>query len=168
MNNIVLKNILRFIAVLLLQVFVFNKIYLSGYINPYVFLMFVILLPFETPWWLLLLSSFTIGFCVDIFTGSIGVHSAATTAVAFARPALLKIILPKLDRTITVYPGVGYMGIPTFTLYTALVVFIHHFIFFSLEVISFSELGIVFIRTLVSTLISTLVIVLLELIFRKK
>ena len=105
MNNLIFKNIIRFIALVVIQIFIFNKIYLSGYINPYVFLMFVILLPFETPWWFLLISSFGIGLSVDLFTGSMGVHAAATTFMAFSRPFIVKTLLPKIDKSITVYPG---------------------------------------------------------------
>ena len=168
MNNIYIRNSVRFVLLVLLQVFVFNKIYLGGYLNPYVFLMFIVLLPFETPWWLLLLSSFGIGLTIDIFTGSLGMHAAAATLLAFARPTLINILLPKRDRNITVFPGIGFMGLPTFTLYTFILILIHHFLFFSMEAMSWFESGTVIIRVLLSALLSTFMIVLLELIFRRK
>jgi rod shape-determining protein MreD len=168
MNNIIVKNIIRFILLVLLQVFIFNKIYLGGFINPYIYLLFIILLPFETPWWLLLLSSFGIGLSVDIFTGSMGMHAATATLIAYLRPSIIRIILPKLDSTLTVYPGIGFMGFPTFTLYTFILVFIHHFAFFVLEALSFSDFPYTLLRITLSTLVSAITIIILELIFRKK
>lgn len=168
MNNLVFLNIFRFVALFLLQIFVFNNINYVGYINPYVFLMFVLLLPFETPWWMLLISSFALGLSIDIFTGSLGIHAAATTAAAFSRPTLIRFLLPKLDKNSAVTPGIGFMGIPTFSLYTFLFVFIHHFLFFFIETLRFSEFGHVLLRTIISSIFSTLFIVLFEFIFRKK
>lgn len=168
MNSIILKNIVRFLALVFLQVFIFNKIYLSGYINPYVFIMFVIMLPFDTPWWILLLSSFGIGLSIDVFTGSLGVHAAATTLVAFSRPAIIKSLLPKIDKGITVFPGISFMGVPTFALFSFILVFIHNLFFFTVEVMSFYEFWHILLRVILSSIITTLLIVILEMIFRKK
>lgn len=168
MTNPVLRNIFRFIFLVLLQIFIFNRIYLGGYLNPEVYLMFVVLLPFETPWWLLLLSSFSLGLTVDIFSGSLGIHAAATTFAAFVRPFIIRFMLPKLEKGNNAYPSINFMGIPTFSVYVALLVFLHSFSLFFLEVFRFGEIGTVLIRILLSTILSSALIILLSAIFKSQ
>lgn len=167
MNNQIVKNIFRFLLLIAAQVFIFNKINLGGYLNPYVYIMFIILLPFETPGWLLLTSSFAAGLSVDIFTGCLGINAAASTFVAFTRPFIISALLPKIDKGSDFSPGINSLGFATFALYTVILTFIHHFILFFLEVFRFSEIGGVMLRTLLSTLLSTALIILLDMIFKK-
>jgi rod shape-determining protein MreD len=155
------------VLLILVQVFVFNKINLGGYLNPYVYLMFVLLLPFETPGWLLLLSSFAAGLSIDIFSGSLGMHAAATTFVAFTRPFLVRALLPKLDKGSGYLPGINSMGLATFSLYTLIFVFIHHFLLFFLEVFRFSETGSILLRVVLSTVLTSVLIIIFELLFKK-
>ncbi len=91
MNNTA-KNIIRFVVLVLLQVAVFNNIQLSGFLNPYVYILFILLLPFETPSWLLLILSFLIGFCIDIFSNTIGLHASACVFMGYMRPFVLNLI----------------------------------------------------------------------------
>ena len=166
MNNPILRNSFRFVLLVLLQTFVFNKIYLGGYLNPYVYIMFVALLPFETPGWLLLLSSFSIGLSIDVFSGSPGMHAAAATFAAYTRPFIIRLMLPKLDKGNNALPGINFMGIPAFSVYILVLVFAHHFLLFFLEVFRFEEIGNVLLRILISTLLSSSLIILLEMIFK--
>ena len=168
MTNSVLRNIFRFIILIIIQIFIFNRIYLGGYLNPEVYLMFVVLLPFETPWWLLLLSSFSIGLSVDVFSGSLGIHAAATTFAAFSRPFIIRFMLPKLEKGNNAYPSINFMGIPTFSVYVTILVFLHGFLLFFLEVFRLGEIGSVLLRILLSTIISSALIILLSAIFKSQ
>ena len=62
MNNVIYKNIFRFILLLLLQIYVFDNINVWGYLNPYVYVLFILLLPLETPRFLLFFASFIMVF----------------------------------------------------------------------------------------------------------
>jgi rod shape-determining protein MreD len=166
MNRLVLGNILRFVVLVLIQVLIFNKINLGGYLNPYVYVMFILLLPFETPKWLLLVSSFAIGLSVDLFSGTIGMHAAASTFMAFVRPAASRIISSRREYESGVLPGINNLGIGWFISWTLLLVFIHHLVYFYLEVFRFSELGTTFIRVVLSTLLTTFMILILDLLFK--
>ncbi len=171
MNSQTLLNIAkitgRFIILVLAQVFVFDKINLGGYLDPYIYLMFILLLPFETPQWLVLISSFAIGLAIDLFTGSLGVHAAASTFTAFVRPAVVQNLFPKPDKSSVFLPGINDMGIAPFLLYTLILVFIQNLILFSLEAFRFSETGSVLLRTLLSTILTSVLIVMLDLVFKK-
>ena len=61
-------QIIRFALFVAAQVLVFNHINLGGFVNPYVYIIFVLMLPLDIPCWLALLSSFMMGLSVDIFT----------------------------------------------------------------------------------------------------
>ncbi len=168
MNRDLLMNIGRFFFLVLLQVFVFNKIYLWGYINPFAFLMFVILLPYEISGMALLFFSFLMGFTIDLFSGTLGVHAAATTFVGFARSAILNTIMPKRDNDSTSQPGVNYMGIQTYLIYVLIIAIIHHFVFFFLDTLRVSELPQILMRTLLSSLTTTTIIVVLTILFKPR
>jgi len=67
MINSVIRYTVIFILLVLLQILLFNNIQFSGYVNPYVYIMFILLLPVEIPSWLLLILAFFTGMTIDIF-----------------------------------------------------------------------------------------------------
>lgn len=81
-----LKYTIMLVVLVLLQVLLLNNIQFSGYINPYMYVLFILLLPFETPRYLLLLLGFFLGLLVDIFSNTPGFHASATTFLAFCAP----------------------------------------------------------------------------------
>ena len=97
MNNLYLKNIFRFFLLILLQVLVFDNMHINGYINPYLYVLFILLIPFETPQWLLLLTAFALGFGVDLFSDTMGMHTAACVFMAFCRPGVLRMVFSTKD-----------------------------------------------------------------------
>ncbi len=94
-----INSILRFgaiiIILILLQILLFNNIQFSGYVNPYVYIMIILLLPAVIPHWLLLIVSFLTGLIIDLFSGSPGMHTSATLLAGFSRPYVLRIISPR-------------------------------------------------------------------------
>ena len=95
MIRIVGRNIIRFLILILFQVLVLDNILLNGYLNPYFYVLFIILMPFETPRWLLLISGFLLGLSVDLFENTLGMHAAATVFMALVRPWVLSIFAPR-------------------------------------------------------------------------
>ena len=77
---------------LLLQILVFNQLNVSGYINPYVYPLLIILLPFDVAGWLLLILAACLGLFIDIFTGTLGMHLFALVFMAGLRPSIAKIL----------------------------------------------------------------------------
>jgi len=168
MNNVYIKNTIRFILLLVVQVVILNKIKFGGYINPYIYILFVILLPFETPKWLLLISGFSLGLLIDVFSAPMGLHAAATTLICFLRPSLIKILIPDQDIDSTEQPGITYLGFRKFFFYSLALVFIHHLCYFYIEVFRFEELFQTMYRVILNTLFSLLIIILVLFIFQKK
>jgi rod shape-determining protein MreD len=159
MINVLPRNIVRFFLLILVQVFVFNNIEISGYVNPYIYILFLILLPFETPPWLTLLLGFVLGFTIDIFAETIGMHSAATVFVAFIRPYVLSYFAPRDGYESGTFPRISYYGLLWFFKYATILVLAHHFILFYLEMFSFHDFFATFLRVLLSTLFSSFLII---------
>lgn len=168
MNNIVLKNIIRFIVLVLVQVFVLNNIRINGYVNPYLYVMFILLLPFEIPGWLLLISSFTLGLSVDIFSHTPGMNAAASVFIAFCRPAVIRLLSGNKGLEPGIKPGIADMGFQWFFLYSFMLIFIHHLLLFYIEVFRFNEFIDTFYRVIMSTVASLVLIILIQYLFMRK
>ena len=78
-----LQNILRFIFLILIQVFLLDNIQFMGYINPMIYVLFILLLPVRFPRWALLISAFAMGLIIDVFSNTAGMHTFALVFAAF-------------------------------------------------------------------------------------
>lgn len=155
-----------FVSLVLVQVLIFNQVQFSGFFNPYIYVLFVILLPLSTPRYLMLISAFLLGFVIDIFSNSLGVHAAATVFVAYIRPLIIRLISNREDDR-SDYPGLYQNKLSWFVNYVIILVFIHHAILFYLEVYTFANFFNTLYRIILSSLFSTIVIVLSQfLVFR--
>jgi rod shape-determining protein MreD len=162
------RNIARFIVLVLAQILILNNIQVSGYIVPYIYVLFILLLPFETPGWLLLLSGFALGITVDLFTQTPGMHAAACVFMAFLRPSVLEMSAPRDGYEAGTFPRVHYLGFQWFLRYTVILVLAHHFLLFYIEVFRFSEFFSTLLRVLLSSLFSVVLIMLSQyFIYRK-
>jgi len=165
---IVARNIFRFLVLILFQVLVMDNVMISGYMIPYVYILFILLMPFETPRWILLLSGFALGLSIDLFNGTPGMHTAASVLIAFVRPYLLDLLASRDGYDPETYPRIHYYGFLWFLKYTLIIVFIHHLALFYLEVFQLKVFFSTLLRVILSTIISASTIVLSQyFVFRK-
>lgn len=169
MIRVFIVNILRFIALLFLQVFLLKNISLYNLAVPYLYILFILLLPFETPNLLLFVLSFILGICVDAFYDTPGLHAAACVLLAFVRVLFISITVQKEGFDNEPEPTLGNMGFRWFFTYAAILTLFHHFFLFNLEVFRFSEIQYTLIRFLTSS-VFTLFLILISsfLFFRRK
>lgn len=163
-----LKNILRFVFVIIFQVLVFNNIQFSGYLNPYIYILFILLLPIRTPAWLTIISAFLLGFSIDIFSHSPGLHAASSVLIAYIRPAIIRSIKTTGEINQDMEPSLGNMGFRWFISYALMLILIHHFFYFFLEVFRFSNFLNTFYRVIVSSFTTFITIFLIQLFTYKK
>lgn len=163
-----LKNILRFFLVIILQLLVFNNVELGGYIIPYFYVLFILLLPFETPRWLMLFSSFLLGLSIDIFSHTYGMHAFASVFIAYIRPYAIHFIHSKREYEAGILPTMGHLGFNWFISYAALLVFIHHTIYFFLEVFRFTNLLETIYRIIFSSIATIIIIIAQQFLFFKE
>ena len=154
-------NVIRFFFLVLLQVLILNHINFGGYINPYFYIYFILLLPFGTPRWLLLIVAFILGLSIDIFTNTIGLNAAACVVMAFFRPFVISAISTGPESLIGDTPSLRNQGIKWFLYYSIILVLIHHSVLFYLEIFRFSEFTVTFFRVLLSSAF-TMVLVLIS------
>jgi rod shape-determining protein MreD len=168
MINRILRFGLIFIILILLQVLLFNNIQFSGYVNPYIYILIVLLLPVEIPAYLLLMISFFAGLIMDLFMGTPGMHTAATVLAGFFRPYALRLISPRDGYEANSNPSMSVYGFKWFFIYTVVIVLVHHTALFYLEVFRFTDFLRTFLRVLLSSLFSITFILLIEYIRKAK
>jgi len=151
MINEIIKNSIRFFFLVLLQVLILNHIQLSGYLNPFLYVLFILMLPFQTPDWLVLILAFVLGISIDMFSDTGGLHAASTVLMAFIRQPVLKLLAPREGYDIIQQPTVQQFGIGWFFSYAGILVVVHHFVLFYLETFGFSEFFSTFFRIILSS-----------------
>lgn len=156
---------LRFLGILLLQLLVVNNIELSSYINPYIYVSFILLLPINTKGWHVILIAFLTGAAVDAFSSTPGLHIAACNFMGFMRIQYLKATTTKEDNESKVIPSISQKGVVWFVVYGFSLIFLHHTLLFFLEIYGFQEFFATLARSFFSTLITLLLIVIGQLLF---
>lgn len=164
----IIKNIFRFILVVVLQVLVFNNIQFSGYINPHFYILFILLLPIKTPAWLTLILAFVLGYTIDLFSQSPGLHASASVFIAFVRPSIISAIKTSGETNQDIEPSLNNMGFRWFIIYATILILIHHAIYFFMEVFRFSNFLDTFYRVLISSFATFITILLFQLFTFKK
>lgn len=162
MINSILRYALIFVLLFLLQVLLFNNINFGGYINPYIYIMFIMLLPVEIPGWLLLIISFFTGLFIDFVSGTTGMNAGATVAAGFVRPYILQIISPRDGYEPGTTPSMLIYGFRWFLIYCLLIVSLHHFVLFFLEVFRFADFFRTLLRIILSSVFTASFILLIE------
>lgn len=164
--NSVFKQILIFIGLVLLQVLFLNKVNIGGYVNPYIFPLYILLLSLDTKKWNLLVSAFFLGLFIDLFNGTIGMHVFATVFVAYLRPIFIKTFSSKSDKIN--YPSLKENGFSWMLFYVFTLIFIHHFIYFFIEVGSLTNFFHTILLIFLSSIVSVFIIFLLLYTFINK
>ena len=165
MNKKMTGNIARFIVLVLAQVFVFNKIQFTGYISPQVYVLFILMLPFEITGFWLLAWGFLMGLTIDLFMHTPGMHAAASVTLAFLRPWVIWLVGKKEELEPWEYPNVRDSGSVWFLAYSIILVFMHHLVLFYIEVFRFSEFFFTFLKVLINSALTTLIIMVIQYLF---
>lgn len=165
-----LRNIVRFVFFILLQVYVLNKVpHLHKYITPYIYYLFILWLPFGISRQWLLVVGFLTGLTLDYFMMTPGLHAAASLLVAYVRPFLIQILTPR-DSSDFNYrePSPQAMQWTPYAIYVLILTLLHHGYLVFLEWLSFGSFLDFIIKIISTTGISLLLVVTLELLFPRK
>jgi len=169
MINQIPVNLFRLFLLLLVQILVFSNVNFSAFVNPYIFPLFILLLPFETPRWLLLLIGFSSGLALDYFLGSAGMHAASCLMLAYLRPYLIKVITPR-GTEFEVSPNVYAQGFAWFVVYLVIAMLIYLTFYFLIEAATFLNFFLLLVKIILSVLTSVFFMFLFLFLFssRKK
>jgi rod shape-determining protein MreD len=152
------KYAVMFVSLVLIQALILNNIQFSGFVNPYVYILFILLLPFTIPGYLLLGLSFLIGISIDIFNNTPGLHAGASVFLGFLRPGIANLISSReiIEKGNT--PNIKQLGFASFLKYTVIAVFIHHLFLFYAEAFSFGGFFHTLLRCVLSSIFSVVII----------
>jgi rod shape-determining protein MreD len=167
--SILLRNIIRFVLLLLLQIFVLNNILLHQLVSLNLYMLFVLLLPFNLPRPALMMLALLMGLSMDMFMNTMGIHAAACVFIGYMRPFIINILSPQGGFEATQKtPSMTSMGVSQFLTYIAILVFLHNLVYFPLEVFNFASFFYLLLKIVLSTAASVILIVLYELLFFSK
>lgn len=157
----ILKHLAWALLLLLIQVLILDKVHPWGYGAPLLCPLIIITLPMGTSRIEALLWGFGVGFIADVFAGTSGISSAALTFIAFLQPPLLRLMAPR-DSEEQLHPSFSDMGRWNYFQFIAMLLLLHHVIYFALEGFSYFFLTDITISMGVSYVASLILIVLIE------
>ncbi|MEP3838579.1 MAG: rod shape-determining protein MreD [Algibacter sp.] len=166
MNSVFSIHTVRFIVLVFVQVLILNHINFLGYINPYIYILFIALFPVKNNRIILILLSFLLGLTIDMFLDTGGIHAGACVFIAYARPVILKSSFGMIYEHQSIKFNTVEFGskLTYFTLLTTL----HHVVLFSLEIFSISNILLILQKTLFSSIFTILLSVIVTIIFSRK
>lgn len=165
MINEIIKNLFRFVILVLVQVLVLKNIELGMYLIPFLYVLFILMLPFETPRSLLLILSFISGLIIDMFYDTAGMHAAASVFMGFCRPPVLKLFSPREGYEFGTKPTIQYLGVPWFISYAGILIVLHHVVLFFIEAFRFSDFFFTLLKALTSSATTLMLVVVSQFLF---
>ena len=168
MGQIIFGNIFRFILFTLIQVAVIQHANFGSWCIPQLYLISVLLLPFETPKIMVLLICFAQGLIIDIFYDQQGLHSGAMVFLGFLRPYVLNLIAPRDGYDALLKPSSYHLGISWFLMYAGILIFSHHLFYFFIEIFRFTEFLSTILRTFLSSVGTLILVVGFQFLFHRK
>lgn len=166
--NQVVKNSLRFIFFLLIQVLVLNQIEIGFGIQLMIYPLFILLLPVDMSVSALLLLAFLLGISIDAMSNTYGLHASSLLVVAYFRPIIFKLFAPRDGYDLLMETNLQTMGYRWFLNTFGILLLIHHFWFFLLEMFKINEFPFVLQKTALSVPLSFLLCMLIQYLFMNK
>ncbi|PPL02115.1 rod shape-determining protein MreD [Parapedobacter indicus] len=168
MAKIFVYNAVRFLVLVILQVFLFKNIGYYNLATPFPYILFILLLPVGIPNFLLYCIAFSTGITVDAFYDTLGVNAAACVALAWARIIFVRITLQTDHYESYLTPLWGNVPFRWYFLYVSVITLFHHAVLFMMETFSFHQFHYTVVRVLLSCIFTVVIILLFSLLFYRK
>lgn len=162
MNRSGIFSIVYFFLYLLAQVMLFRQLVLFNTAFCLIYVAFILLLPVETNPLVLMLAGFLLGFSIDIFYDSLGLHALSLVLVAYLRNFWLTTITPQGGYNASDGPTLAANGLQWFVVYSLPLVFIHHLVLFFTEAGSFSVFWYTMSKVMTSLMFTMTVVLLFQ------
>lgn len=167
MRSKALQYIALFIGLLLLQILLFDNVEIAGFLSPYIYPLFILLLPIEFAPVPLLTLAFFQGLTIDFFSSSLGLHAAANTFMAFIRPYALRPALEAKKGSLTGMPTTLQLGVARSARYTVTLILAHHLLLYFLAAFTLHHFWHTLLQALANTILSAGIILIAQiLVFR--
>ncbi len=166
MNNS--SNILRlaliFVLALILQIVVIDNLEFLTFCNPFIYIVFILSLPFGISPITAMLLALPAGLAVDFASNTPGMHAAACVLIAYLRQPILNLIAFRNSYREGDIPSIYSYGLVWYLKYTVLMVSIHHVALFLIEQYDSFFVLPTLLRIVLSIIASTLVILLFQIV----
>ncbi len=157
------KYLLIFVVAILTQVLLLDNIQLLGFVMPYAYPLVILLLPINLSRHWLYVFGFLLGLSIDLFAGTLCLHAAATTLLAFLRAPVIRLTTPQQQLQKSQLPILRTMGLFWTARYTVLLLLAHHTLLHLLaEAPVYTNPWLTLLRILSNTILSSFVILLVE------
>ncbi len=154
-------------GLLFFQIAVLNNLNAGKLVFPFAYILFILIVPKNTPHWLLLILGFALGSAVDILSLTYGTHAFASTLVAFVRPYLLNTISPGDSEGDATFISVQQIGFQKFMTYASILVLLHHFFVSLIDEFRIDSVFYLLSQVLISTAVTLFILIVIQFIFLK-
>ena len=166
MSNTVFINVLRFVLLVITQVLIFNNLNFLGFINPMVYVIFFYWYPIKRNRAIFMLTAFLLGLVIDVFSDSLALNALASVTIAYARPAIMRFCFGvNYDFQNFSFKNTTKLQRITFM---ALLIFVHHLIFFSFEILSIAHILLILKKVFATGTVTLILCVLFSSLFSPK
>jgi hypothetical protein len=164
----VVKYFFRAILLIGIQYVLSNLAPLGGYITPYFYFVFILWLPFSiSRFWLMVVAAL-----YGLFFGYLilapGLHAAACVLIAYLRPFLINILLPREVKEMNfTEPSFKSMGLTAYAFYAFILIMIHNAYLIFLQWLTVGNLWFFILKTILTSIVSIVLVTVTEMIFSR-
>ena len=166
--NKILVNSLRFALLLIIQVVILNQVELGAGTLLMIYPLFIALLPVDLNVFLLLSLAFVLGISIDAMSNTYGLHASSLVLMAYFRPMIFQAFAPRDGYEIDLEPNVHTMGYRWTIRTFGILLLIHHFWFFLMELFRLDEILYVLQKTVLSLPLSFVLCILFQFLIIRK
>ena len=166
MNSKILKMIGSFVLLILAQVLLFNQINVFGFVNPMLYLLFLVMYPFDKNQTFYIFIGFILGFFIDFLSQTDGAHTIASLTVSYLRP-----IIMKYSYGLTSEKPKSLLTDPRKTnnfFFLLVFISVHHLIYFAIAYFSADAFLLIIKNSLFTIIFSLILILLISSLYRVK
>jgi hypothetical protein len=161
MNRAGVFNVVYFFLYVIAQVLLFKRLVLFNTSFCFLYVAFILLLPVETNNLLLMVLAFVLGFTIDIFYDSLGIHALALVTVAYLRNYWLSTITPQGGYDAGSSPALAN-GVQWFLVYIVPLTFVHLSLLFFIEAGGFGMFWFTMLKIMASLVFTVSVVLMLQ------
>ena len=154
-----IRQIILFFIYVFIQAFFAKNMELFGIAFCFIYINYLLIFPLDIDKVIFLLIGFALGFVVDIFYDTLGIHTAACVLIAYIRPFLIRFMSSKQELFAI---SIKEAGIRWFFTYSLTLVSIHHLILFILQRFNFQMLGGTLLKTVGSTALTVFMVFIIQ------
>lgn len=165
MNSNTVILMISFVVLVLVQVLFLSNMFLFGFVNPMIYLLFLVIYRFDNDQTLFIFLSFILGFCIDFLSQSGGAHTIASLTIGFLRPLLIKYSFGVTSEIPSNFQDDSRTR--NKYIFLALLVVIHHLLYFIVVYYSWGATYLILKNTILTSVFSLILISLLFHFFKK-